>query len=158
MTHSSLRVMSRNDIPVLAQVYAQTYACMNVDEEWTVETAQRTLEYQFNLQPDLAFLAEVDGTIAGAFLCAVKPWWDGNHLYDGELFVHPNFQKQGIGKQLIKHLFGIALEKYQVIDWACHTFSKREFPLAWYKKLGFKEVESLIYISANVQQVLQTLK
>jgi len=48
----------------------------------------------------LAFLAEVNGKIAGGICGIIKPWWDGNHLVETELFLRPEFQRQKVGTGL----------------------------------------------------------
>ncbi|MBI4176413.1 MAG: hypothetical protein HY518_04355 [Candidatus Aenigmarchaeota archaeon] len=46
---------------------------------------------------DLQIVAEYNGKPVGAFVAGIKPWWDGNHLADGEIFVHPDCAEQELG-------------------------------------------------------------
>ena len=154
-----IRKIRLKDIDVLAEIYNQTYlpSVFDIGERWTKKSAYEMLNYWLKRNPELAFLAESDGKIVGAFLVDVKPWWDGNHLIDGEIFVHPNYQKKGIGTALLMFMFDYAIKKYNVIRWDTYTV-KGKYPLEWYKSLGFKEIEEWSMISADVREVLNKLK
>mgnify|MGYP001581110235 CR=1 FL=1 len=100
---------------------------------------------------------EVDGKIVGGFIAGIKPWWNGNHLVDGEIFVHPEFQKKGVGNALSKIMFKRAIEKYDAKVWDTYTF-RGKFPLKWYKKLGFEEINEWTMISGDIRKALGKLK
>src|SRR5206468_3100195 len=104
-----------------------------------------------------AFTAEVDGQPVGGFIVGVRPWWDGNHLVDGELFVDPEHQKRGVGKQLIARVLNEAVEKYKPTVWETYTFRDEGFPLSWYKQIGFAEISEWTMIRADVATVLSKL-
>lgn len=154
----NIRLIRRNDLDHLAQIYSEVYKVFDVGEHWTKESAHKLLKYWLTRQPDLAFLAEIDNNIVGAFVAGIKPWWDGNHLVDGEIFVHPDFQSKGVGSELTKKMFRIAIEKYQVTTWDSFTFTKYDFPLSWYKKLGFKEIDEWVIFSGNIKKALARLE
>lgn len=118
---------------------------------------KKLLSYWLERQPDLAIVAEYNGRPVGAFVAGIKPWWDGNHLVDGEIFVHPDLQKKGIGTELSKALFKKALERYKVTNYDAITFNNHKFPLNWYKSLGLISSENLVLISGNVKSILSTL-
>jgi len=102
-------------------------------------------------------LAEEEREIVGAFFVGVKPWWDGNHLVDGEIFVHPNHQKNGIGTKLIKFMFEYAVKEYNVVRWDTYTV-KDKYPLKWYRSLGFNEIKEWAMISVEPKELLKRLK
>ena len=104
----------------------------------------KMLTYWFEKQPDLAYLAEYEGKIVGAFLVAVKPWWDGNQLFDGEIFTHPDFHGKGIGTALLKKVLTESKNIYDAKFWYAFTYTGSEHPLSWYKKVGFKEYGKLV--------------
>jgi GNAT superfamily N-acetyltransferase len=154
-----IRRISKDDMDELAEIYDQTYSpsVFDVGERWTKESAHKMLNYWLKRNSDLAFLAEDNGKIVGGFFLDVKPWWDGNHLVDGEIFVHPDYQKKGIGTKLLKFMFEYALKRYNAVRWDTYTI-KGKYPLEWYKSLGFGEIEEWAMISGNVKDVLDKLK
>ena len=110
---TKIRLVKKEDLKKLAEIYAKTYEAFNIGEDWNRKSAYKMLEFWFKRQPGLFFVAEYNKKIVGAFATCVKPWWDGNHLSDGEIFVHPDFQSKGIGSALIKKLFKTAKTKYK---------------------------------------------
>ena len=150
--------MQKEDIPPLAKVYVQVYRTFAIGESWEVTSAEKLLEYWLTKQPDLALVAEVDNKLVGAFVAGIKPWWDGNHLADGELFVDPAYQKKGIATALSKSMYKKAVEKYNVTSCDAYTFRKTTFPLNWYLQQGFKINEDWVIISGNVQEIIKKLK
>jgi GNAT superfamily N-acetyltransferase len=125
-------------------------------ERWEQQSAHDLLLYWLERQPDLAFVAECDKKVVGGFVVGVKPWWDGNHLVDGEIFVAPSFQRKSIGSQLLKHALLIAQEKYDVVEFETYTIRGRH-PLNWYRKLGFQEIKEWTMIRAKVKSLLSKL-
>ncbi len=154
----NIRPMQKEDLSRLAEIYVEVYKQFDVGEHWTLNTAKRLLSYWLEKQPDLALVAEYDGQVVGAFVVGIKPWWDGNHLVDGEIFVHPKYQKEGIGTELSKVLYKKALEKYKVTSFDAYTFKKTKFPLNWYNSQGFTVNEDWVMISGNVKSVLSKLQ
>ncbi|MCD6229906.1 MAG: GNAT family N-acetyltransferase [Candidatus Diapherotrites archaeon] len=155
----SLRPVQKSDLQCLAEIYVEVYTVFDVGERWSVDTAKTFLSYLLERQPSIAFVAECGGVVVGAFFAAIKPWWNGNHLFDGEIFVHPDFQKRGIGTELSEKLYLIALEKYDVVSFDKITFKKTEFPLSWYKDQGFEVNDDWALISAeNLSLTISRLK
>jgi len=153
-----IRLMQKKDLQKLAEIYALVYHKFNIGEKWTIETAKKLLSHWFNHQPDLAFVAEINQELVGAFVAGIKPWWDGNHLSDGEIFVHPDHQKKGIASKLSIALYEKAVEKYNVVSFDTFTFKKTKFPLSWYLSQGFIENEDWTMISGNIKSILSKLK
>jgi aminoglycoside 6'-N-acetyltransferase I len=112
----NIRSIKKEDLKKLAEIYTEVYRLFDVGEKWTKESSFKLLEYWLNRQKDLCFLAEVENEIVGAFVAGVKPWWDGNHLVDGEIFIHPKFQKRGIGKFLSDFMYKFAFINIKLLD------------------------------------------
>ena len=149
--------MRKSDLKKLSEIYATVYREFDVGEKRTPKKAYVLLEYWLQRQPDLAFVAESDGKIAGGFVAGIKPWWDGNHLVDGEIFVHPEFQRKGIGGLLSMAMFRKAMKKYSARTWDTYTF-KKKYPLKWYKSLGFKEISEWTMISGDLRKASKKLE
>lgn len=95
-----IRLVKKEDLPALASIYTRAYNSLGIGESWNGQSALRLMTFLFNDQQDLFFVAKVDHRVIGAIVATVRPWWDGNHLIEGELFVAQEFQGQKIGVQL----------------------------------------------------------
>jgi len=151
-----IRKIQKKDLNKLSDVYDEVYKHFDVGERWTKKSAYKMLEYWLKRDPDLAFLAEYDGTIVGGFVVGVKPWWDGNHLVDGEIFVHPDYQKRKIGTELLKFVSKYSLKKYNVVRFDSYTV-RNKYPVKWYKSIGFREITEWIMISTDLRKMLNKL-
>jgi ribosomal protein S18 acetylase RimI-like enzyme len=147
-----IRQMTLSDVPELASGYVQAFG--SADEPWTDATAHALLANWLHRQPDLAFTAEADGKLVGALMIGIRPWCDGNHLVDGELFVIPECQKNGIASDLLREALAVAVAKYNPVVWETYTFRAQKFPFEWYQKLGFREIEEWMMIRADVSHLL----
>ena len=150
--------MQKKDLQRLAEIYVKVYTVFDVGERWTVKQARKLCSYWLKRQPDLAFVAVIEGEVVGAFISSIISWNDGNRLADGELFVHPDYQKKGVGTRLCITLYKKALEKYDVTFFDAATFKNREFPLQWYLSQGFEVHKEWTLISGDVKKILSTLE
>jgi len=153
-----IRKAEERDIKNIAKVFLKVYTNFNVGERWSEQSSNNLINYWFKRQSDLFFVAEKNNKIIGEFVAGVKPWWDGNHLADGELFVDPDYQKQKVGTRLSIKMYETAIKKYNIKYVDGVTFRDFEFPLKWHKSLGFGEVKEWIIISGEVNKILKNLK
>jgi L-amino acid N-acyltransferase YncA len=153
-----IRLIKEQELKRVAEIYKKAYNNLNSGENWTDKSAYKLLKHLFNKQPDLFFAAEADGKLVGGFTAGIKPWCDGDHLAANEIFVDPDYQKQGIGNELAKVMYKTALEKYNVVLVEGTTFRNLEFPLSWHKAKGFEEIKDWMLISADPKVLLENLK
>ena len=78
-------------------------------ETQTELTWQRFFDDSFNLQ---GYVVEVDGVVAGFAHCSFtnSTWLEKPDLYLEDLFVSPDFRRQGLGEFLIQNCAEFALE------------------------------------------------
>lgn len=153
-----IRKAKPEDLKKLAPIYVDAYTSIEIGENWTEETAYKLLKHLFETQPDLSFVLEVNGELVGAINAIVKPWWSGNQITDGELFIDPKHQRKGLGKKLVKHLFKEAKKKYKATSWDTFTHVIYEHPLKWYKNMGFEEIQEWVMITGDIDTVLKNLE
>ena len=83
------------------------------------------------------FIAEMDGHIAGYARLFFNR--DENRLYVSSLYFLPEFQGQGMGKQLVESAEGYAAEKGLDELWL-GVMAKNRQALVFYRKVGFQFV------------------
>jgi GNAT superfamily N-acetyltransferase len=87
---------------------------------------------RFRAAPDCAWVAEVDGEVAGSVLAA--RW--GSFAFFGPLTVHPGLWDRGIGGLLLLPVLD-AFERWDVRQAGLFTFANSPKHLALYQKHGF---------------------
>jgi GNAT superfamily N-acetyltransferase len=152
-----IKPVEQCDIESIANLYIEVYAIANPVEKWNTESARAFVEHFFTLSPDLFFIGkDNDVVIAGAW-GVIKPWWNGNKLYDIELFIKPDYQGHGYSRLLFKRLFETAIAKYKAIFAEAITFNDRIFPINYYERIGFDKSKQLTLIEGNVADILDKL-
>ena len=156
ITISNLK--KETDLDIIAEEYANYYANSVLGEKWTKEKAIELFKCFYHQNKDLFFVAYDKDQPVGVVTSVLKPWWDGNHLEDGEIFVVKKYQRQGIASQLMKALCVCAHDKYNATTLEAHTYEDENgFPLNWYKRLGFKTMDDLKIISGDIKEVIKKL-
>jgi GNAT superfamily N-acetyltransferase len=156
-SYYDVRPIIETDLESLASVYVDVYTTFDVGEIWDKMSAHKMLKFWFEHFPGLAFVATNEEKIIGGFLAGIKPWCDGNHLIDGEIFVHPDHQQNGVDGKLMKVMLEAARDKYQAVVWDTYTFRNFEHPMSWYKQMGFEEIRDWVMISCDIGKTLQRL-
>ena len=145
----TIRKTKNSDIKTLASIYEQTYNAEKTGEFWDTSKAKALLDFYFNLKTFIGLTALSDKKICGAFFSFIKPWWDGKHLAEGELFIHPKYQNKGIGTQLYLVMMKTAYKRGCIV----HDLRAYKKPATWYKKIGFKRT-SLAHLSGQIKEVI----
>lgn len=154
-----VRPATERDITSLAVLYKQSYNELELlDEHWTKESAHKFISHFYRRQPDLFFVAEIDGKIVGAAVAAIQPWWDGNHLVEGEVFTNTNLSGQGIEKRLFHKLLTVARDTYSVVAWDTFMPVVQKHPFSAYKTIGFSEMPHRKAISGDTAVLLARLE
>lgn len=153
-----VRLVEEPDLLLLAQMYIAVYEKTNPSEIWTNESAYDFIRFFYNNCADLFFVLEVNGVLAGATWGQIKPWWNGNKIYNFEIFVCNEHQNKGLSKQLLLYFFTEAREKYSVSTIEVITFSDRTFPLCYYEKLSIIPDKQLILLEGNMEEIVRRIK
>jgi hypothetical protein len=152
-----IRLIIHSDIPEVAKVFVDSFREVDPSEEWTTPKAEALIGFFLKVQPDLAFLIERDGRVAGAVLGIVKPWWDGNCLVETEIFIAPEFKTRGIGTLLGFHYLREAMRLYDVRSIHTITFNDFDFPASLYSRIGFRDKTNWKVMVADASETVQKL-
>jgi GNAT superfamily N-acetyltransferase len=137
MPAATIRPAIAADVPLVLQLIRELAAYEKLGHEVTA-TERDLRESLFSSPPSAeVVIAETDGGVAGyalffhnysTFLCK-------RGLYLEDLFVRPSFRGRGIGRLLLSHLAGIAVQRgcarfeWAVLDW-------NESAIGFYRSLG----------------------
>lgn len=154
-----IRLIKQEDIKILAKIYKELYDDADIWEFWSIESAENLLNYRYNKQPDLFFVAEENWEPVWAIVSWIKPRFDWNRLIDTELFVDKNWQKKYIWKQLFQTHISEAKKIYNTNIIEFHTYGdETEFPQNWYKRIWCKKDEELIIMNAKIESIIKNLE
>lgn len=159
-----IRMSNSVAIPQLAQAYAEHYNNAGLGEHWTPEEVEAMLKWQLGQSLGRYFLIkwakdlENNKEFPIGFFCAyTKPYQGGQMLWDGELFVLPEYRKFGIGTELTQALFTIA-KSYGVDFFESLTYEDENgYPLKFWQKLGVNS-DDLIHIYGKTEKILLNIE
>lgn len=153
-----IRLVKKEDFEDLAVIYKNLYDNVDIGEDWSVWRALDLLNYWYNRQGDLFFVAEEDGKPVWAIMSGVKPRFDWLRLVDTELFVSSDYQGKHIGKDLMLYHLKNAKIKYNVKTIEYHTYGdESEFPQSWYNRIWLRKNDELIIMDGDVETVLKSI-
>ena len=153
-----IRLVRKEDINDLAIIYKDLYDNVDIGENWSIKSATELLTYWYERQSDLFFVSEEDGQVVGGVVSGIKPWFDGNRLIDGEIFVSNKYQGRHIAKDLFKAHLSAAKDKYNAKVMEFHTYGdETEFPQNWYTRIGCKKDNELIIMNGNIDEIINKL-
>lgn len=152
------QLRDKKHLKLLAKEYCNLYNNSVLQEQWTIESALELMNYFYQLCQELFLVAYDEEKPVGAIMSGIKPWWDGIHLVDTEVFVSKDYQKNGIASKLYKEHFILAVQKFNVTIMEAHTYQdKNGFPLKWYQELGFDTIDNWKIINGNIKELLKKL-
>ena len=153
-----IRLAKKEDLEDLAVIYKSLYDDVDIGENWSIEKSLELLNYRFDKQQDLFFVAEEDGKAVGAIVSGVKPWFDWLRLVDTELFVSKDYQEKHIWRDLMLEHLKNAKAKYSVKTIEFHTYGdETQFPQNWYNRIWLRKNDELIIMDWNVETILNNI-
>jgi len=107
-------------------------------DDFTIPPLTQTLE---EIKKDFESQIFLKAVTDGRFIGSVRAFVKEGTCYVGRLIVHPDFQNQGIGTQLMNRIEEVFKEGQRVEIFTGH---KSERNLYLYGKLGYKRFKTLI--------------
>ncbi|GGE59375.1 GNAT family N-acetyltransferase [Priestia taiwanensis] len=101
----NIRIATREDVPFILQIYNEAIATTTATFEIEERTVEGQLEWfsQFNENYPL-FVMEVDNVIAGySCIASFNKKAAYKRTVENSLYVNPNYQGQGVGRELLEH-------------------------------------------------------
>lgn len=133
-----------SDLAACAEIMMKVYNNEMWQCRWSPETAESYLQDYTGCNKFVGYTLLIDGAIKGAIFCHEKVWWNNSEIFIDEMFVSPEFQRQGYGTELLN-----AVEQYiSEHKLAGFTLSTNRFSPApdFYRKNGFSDAEHVLFM------------
>lgn len=128
----NIEVTTTQDAQSILELQKLAYVSeAEIYNDYDIDPLTQTLDsLQDDFEKQVFFKVSVNGKIVGS----VRGYVDNGTCYIGRLIVHPEFQNQGIGKQLMNKIesFFKYAERYELF-----TGHRSERNLYLYQKLGY---------------------
>jgi N-acetylglutamate synthase len=118
------------DIESYTEVYALWRQCEGIG--LSESDKEGNIARYLARNPGMSFIARENNTIVGAILAG----HDGRRGYIHHLAVHPNYRRQGIGKDLVVHCLA-TLAKAEIDKCHIFVFHSNTQGIAFWKHLGW---------------------
>lgn len=153
---AAIRRAAEGDLDALADIYASSMAGAPGDESWSQKSAREFLAMWLQRQPDLFFVAELDGRIVGGTVCDLKPYFDGPRITDGEMFIAPAVRNAGVARALMCRQLDEAYYRFGVKTVESLANGQSEVVMRWCDRIGFKRTE-WIHMEVPITQLRERL-
>lgn len=139
-----IRDITSGDINACAALLIDAYNCEPWNNRWTMESASRYLKECQGAERFKGFLLIEDGRAVGASFGHGKTWWTGDEFCVDELYIATDFQRKGLGGELMAHIeeYVKSLGLNGVTLLTNRHLPAREF----YLKHGFEPAEHVLYM------------
>lgn len=145
-----IKKFESSDLKMCAEIMMSVYNNEHWQCQWNLETAQSYLQDYSDNKKFVGYTLWLDGIIIGAIFCHEKVWWNNSEVFVDEMFIAPDFQRQGYGAQLLN-----AVETYiKAHNLAGFTLSTNRFTPApdFYRKNGFSDAEHVIFMYKEIAE------
>ena len=107
--------------------------------------SRESIQTYLERNPGMSFIAECDGKLAGAVLCG----HDGRRGYIHHLVVHPDYRRQGIGRQLVDQCLA-ALQDIGIQKSHLFIFHKNVEGISFWEGVGWTKRSDIGVMSRNI--------
>ena len=135
-----IRQYTPADYPRIRHLWEEARLLLSLSDE--PDELHRLLDYH----PELFLVGEIGGEI----ISSVVGTFDGRRAYVQHLAVHPDFQGQGYGTQLMEYLENI-LREMDVVKYHLLIEQSNSDVESFYNKLGWYRRDDLILMSKNLR-------
>ena len=139
-----IREFQRDDIQKCVQLLMAAYNGEPWNCQWTTETATRYLSEFVSNDDFVGFVIYKSDTMIGAMFAHRKTWWTNDELFVDEVFIDPDFQRQGYGENLLSHAENYVRSKKLA---GLTLLTNKYFPAkGFYEKNGYTQAEHVIFM------------
>ncbi|MGI5979725.1 MAG: GNAT family N-acetyltransferase [Oscillospiraceae bacterium] len=130
-----LRPCDKTDIPNAAQMFCRVYGEEPFHEDWALDRAEKRISAYLSGTNSRGFAMTIETQVVGYLFGRIIISANCNSFYVDEIFVHPNYQRQGCGSMALAALPD-ELKKDNICKIELHALKE---DANFYEKNGFKK-------------------
>ena len=144
----NVRKMERSDIEACAEIMCSVYNNELWQCRWCKETAVEYLTDFCNMAKFVGYVIDNGQGVIGGIFAHEKVWWNNSEVFVEEMFIKPEFQRNGYGSFLLKQVEEYVGEK----GLAGITLSTNKYAPApvFYRKNGFADGEHVLFMAKEI--------
>ena len=142
----TIRVMTVEDYAACYDLWLRTPG-MGLN---SVDDSPEGIAFYLRRNPNTCFVAEEEGRVVGAILAG----HDGRRGHISHTAVDGNFQRRGIGRQLVEQVMA-AMDREGIIKVNLVVFARNEKGNAFWEALGFTRRTDLVYRNKNIRTAVR---
>lgn len=142
------KVMKREDLGQVAELYVGAFNGEPWRDKWTVETAAKRLGQMIGCEDSFGLIAYDEGKVVGMALGNKEYYYDCVHFHFKELCVDTTIKGKGIGSKLVAEMVR-RLKEDGVAEILLWTLRCNEM-LGFYEKQGFTVCNELMIMTRSL--------
>lgn len=142
-----IRKATKKDLKEIAKLMKEELFKPPFNERDSIKNVLKSLDFYYKKAK--IYLIENNRKIVSILVFQIECWWEGNVIIIQDLTVKQEFQKQNIGKSLMKFLEKYATNKK--IKRIYFETNKKSSAIKFYKKLGYKINKERISMSKKLK-------
>lgn len=129
-----LRPCDKTDIPNAAQMFCHVYGDAPLHENWPLDRAEKRISTYLSGTHARGFAMTIETQTVGYLFGRIIVSAQCNSFYVDDIFVHPNYQRQGCGSMALSALPD-ELNKDNICKIELHALNE---DVSFYEKNGFQ--------------------
>lgn len=139
------RVMTSEDFGLCARELMAAFKQAPWNENWTYEQAYTRIDEIMSAKVSRGYVIYERDKVISMLCGRIMTYLDFKELWIDEFSVHPNYQRRGIGGQMLEFVRS-EMKKENIYCMVLNT--ERTYPsVKFYEKNGFKQDDSLVFMT-----------
>ena len=145
----NLRKMQPDDLDACVNLLIETYNPPPWNNHWTQDTGTKYLSELMSNDSFIGYVITESGMLMGAMFARRKTWWTNDEIFIDELFIKPDYQRQGYGAKLIAE--AEKLSKELSLGGVTLLTNKYHPAKLFYEKHGYTTAEHVLFMYKETQ-------
>lgn len=138
------------DLTACAEIMMSVYNNELWQCSWSLETAKDYLMDYVEAKKFIGYVLWLDDEIKGAVFCHEKIWWNNSEVFIDEMFISPELQRQGYGRDLL-NVVEDYIKEHNLVGFTLTTNRFTPAP-KFYRKNDFLDAEHVLFMYKEVEK------